>query len=168
MIDVVAIYDQNFRQMFELARPIKATVKEASKLMEHPLETGAVVTDFSIILPVEIELSIIASGAEYKSTYQRLRQSFRNRELLAVQTNTGLYESMLIQSLPHEEDPALFDAITIALSLKEVQLIEAQYAKLTVTKVRNPVHASTVNKGQQQPKDTTSARGSSILYGVFN
>lgn len=169
MIDVVGIYDQNFNQVFETARPIKASVKEDSKLMEHPTETGATITDFSIILPVEIELSIIAVGvAEYRSVYGRIRQAFQARTLFSVQTSTGMYTNQIIQSMPHEEDPALADAIAIAMKLKEVQIVEAQYLALPARKVRNPANASTVDKGQQQPTTASPARAGSVLYGIFN
>lgn len=169
MIDVVGIYDQNFQQVFATARPIKASVKEDSKLMEHPVETGATITDFSIILPVEIELSIIAAGVdEYRAVYGRIRQAFKNRDLFTVQTFTGLYQNQLIQAMPHEEDPALADAIAIALKLKEVQIVEAQYLSLPASKVRNPANASTVDKGQQQPAEASTARSGSVLYGIFN
>jgi hypothetical protein len=168
--DIVAIFDQNFNQLFRLARPIKAAIKEDSKLMEHPVETGATITDHSIILPIEIELSLITTRGEYLDVYQRLRQAFKNRDLLVAQTKTGLYENMLIQSMPHEEDPELFDSLTIAVTLKEVQLVTAQFAKLPAKKVRNPSNASTVDKGQQQPKESTkTATGSgSVLFGIFN
>jgi hypothetical protein len=164
--DVVAIYDQNFNQLFELARPLKATIKEDSKVMEHPLETGATVVDHSVILPVEIELSIIPTRGEYRDVYQRIRQSFYNRELLTVQTKTGLYQNQLIQSMPHEEEAELFDTITLALKLREAQFVEAQFNKLPPRAVRNPSNSSTVDKGQQQP--TQSSRGSSILFGIVN
>lgn len=166
--DVVAIFDQNFNQLFELARPIKATVKESAKLMEHPLETGATIIDHTITLPVEIELSMIPTRGEYRDVYQRMRQAFKNRDLFIVQTKTGLYENQIIESLPHEEDPELYDTITLAVKLREVQLVQAQFAKLPPKAVRNPSHASTVDKGQQQPKTSTRSSSGSILFGVFN
>lgn len=168
--DIVAIFDQNFNQLFRLARPIKAAVKEDSKLMEHPLETGATITDHSILLPLEIELSLIATRGEYVDVYQRIKQSFRNRDLLVAQTKTGLYENMIIQSMPHEEDPEMFDSIAIAVTLREVLLVTAQFAKLPAKKVRNPSNSSTVDKGQQQPKTSSkTATGSgSVLFGIFN
>jgi hypothetical protein len=169
MIDVVGIYDENFTQLFETARAIKASVKEDSKLMEHPVETGATITDFSIVLPVEIELALIAPGVDaYRAVYGQIRRAFTSRTVLVVQTWTGLYQNMLIQSMPHEEEPALADAIAIALKLKEVQIVEAQYASLPARRVRNPANASTVNRGQQQPQQATSARSASVLFGIFN
>jgi hypothetical protein len=167
--DIVAIFDQNFNQLFELARPIKATVKEESKLMEHPLETGSTFIDHTILLPVEIEFSIVISRGEYRDVYQRIRQAFHNRELLVVQTKTGQYENQIIQGCPHDESPEMSDTVALALKMREVQLIAAQFDKLPPRAVRNPSNASTVDKGQQQPKTSTRAGGrSSILFGVFN
>lgn len=164
--DVVAIFDQNFRPLFATARPIKATVKEDSKLMEHPLETGATIIDHTIILPYEIELSLILKRGEYRDVYERIRQSFLNRDIVLVQTKTALYDNMIIQSMPHEEEPELFDTIALALKLRHVQIVQAQFAKLPPRAVRNPSNASTVDRGQQQP--TQSTRSSSVLFGVFN
>lgn len=168
--DVVAVFDQNFNQLFRLARPIKATIKEDSKLMEHPLETGATITDHTILLPLEIELSLVMTRGEYLDVYQRIRQSFKNRDLLVVQSKSGLYENMIIQSCPHEEDAEMFDSLSMAVTLREVQLVTAQFAKLPAKKVRNPSNASTVDKGQQQPKESskTATGDGSVLFGIFN
>ena len=38
--DTVAIFDQDYNQLFRNARAIKAVVKEQSKVMEHPVESG--------------------------------------------------------------------------------------------------------------------------------
>jgi len=165
-VDVVGIFNQSFQQLFVTARPIKATVKEDSKLMEHPLETGATIIDHSIILPFEIELSLILKRGEYRNVYERIRQTFINREIVLVQTKTALYDNMIIQSIPHDEEPELFDTIALALKLRHVQIVQAQFAKLPPRSVRNPANASTVDRGQQQ--GTQSTRGASVLFGVFN
>lgn len=164
--DVVGVFNQNFVQVFERARPLKATVKEEAKVFEHPIETGATITDFRIIQPIEIELSLILQSEDYRDVYQQIRQSFLNGELLVVQTKSAVYENQLIQAMPHEEDPAQYDAITLALKLKQAQFVTPQFANLPLRKVRNPANSSTVQKGEQQPKEST--RGSSILFGVFN
>lgn len=163
--DVVGIFDQNFRQLFQTARPIKATIKEASKIFEHPVEDGSTIIDFTITLPVEIELSLMLTGAEYRDVYQNIRQSFKNRDVLSVQTKTATYANMIIESLPHDEDPEQFDAVALALRLREVQFVTAQYATLPAKVVRDKKNATTVNRGQQQPK--TSTKSGSILSELF-
>ena len=122
-------------QLFPNARPMRATIRETSKLMEHPVETGVILTDHHIINPVEIDIPMIVSNTSsgvigaltglttsqaYAATYSEIRQNFINATLLAVKTNVGVYNNMVIADMPHEENPDMFDVITINLHLKQV------------------------------------------------
>jgi hypothetical protein len=161
--DVVCVLDANLSQVFATARPIKAVIKEESKAMEHPLETGAIVTDHRVILPVEIELSLVLSAEDYRGTYRQIRDLFYKGELLTVQTRTESYRSMVIASMPHEENADAFDVVMQALTLKEAQYVEAQF---TDAKVARPRDSRTVQRGEQQPK-AAPERGGSILSRLF-
>lgn len=154
--DYVAIFDQNFTQLFREARAIKAVVKEEAKVMEHPVESGAVITDHRIILPVEIELSLILASEDYQSVYKAIRQYYFNATLLVIQTRAGIYENQLIRSLPHEEDPTMFNALAIALSLKQVQFVQAQFNVVP----KAPANNAVVKRGVQRP--TTVANDTSV------
>jgi len=164
--DSVAVFDQNFNQLFKSARAIKATVKEESKVMEHPIETGAIVTDHRIVLPVEIELSLILNSLDYTNTYKSIRQYYLNGTLLVVQTRTGIYQNQLISSIPHEESPDQYNAISMAISLKEVQFVTAKFSKRT----KKPSDSDTTGRGTQQPQTDIPQSGSAaynfIVGGV--
>lgn len=168
--DVVGVFGPGLNQLFADARPIKATVSETSKVMEHPVEDGTVITDHRIVQPTSIELSMIVSGAFFRSVYQQIKQVFTDGRLLTVQTKTSSYTNMLIEEMPHTEDADLFDAVAVAIKLKEVKFVTAQYGTLPASKVRNPANASTTQKGQQQTTATDPAkpRAQSLLYGVFH
>ena len=167
--DLVGVFNQSFTQVFEKARPLKATIKEEAKVFEHPIETGATITDFRIIQPIEIEISLMLNSEDYKSVYQQIRQLFLNGELLVVQTKAGVYDNQLIQAMPHEEDPAQYDAITLGLKLKQAQFVTPQFATLPRRQVRNKSNSSTVARGEQQKtSQTTSTRSPTVLFGVFN
>jgi len=151
--DYVAVFNQDFDQVFPRARAIKATVKEEAKVMEHPVESGAIISDHRIILPVEIELSLILASIDYQDTYRVIRQYYLNATLLVVQTRAGVYENQLISSMPHEEDPDLYNAITVALKLKQVQFVTAKYGVVP----KKASNSSTVKRGVQNgtpPKST--------------
>jgi len=146
--DLVAVFDQDFNQVFPDARAIKAVVKEEAKVMEHPLENGATIVDHRVILPIEIELSVVLQYATYQDTYNQIRQYYLNATLLIVQTKSGVYYNQLIAAMPHEENPDMFDAITVAIKLQE-----AQFATTTNQFVnKNTNQASTVDRGNQQPR----------------
>ena len=164
-VDVVAVLDSDLNQLFQLARPIKAVVVEDSKAMEHPVEDGSTITDHRVILPVEIELSFILASEEYRDVYQQIRELFYRADLLTVQTRTGSYPNMLITKMPHEETTDLADGTTLAMTLRETIIVEAQFSD---AKVRRAPDSKTVPRGEQQPKTSAQeSRKGSILSGIF-
>lgn len=144
--DSVGVFDQNFNQVFPEARAIKAVVKEQARVMQHPLETGAVTTDHRVILPIEIELSMILTPDTYQDVYRAIKQFYLNATLLVVQTKSSTYNNMLISEMPHEEDPETYNILALALSLKEVQFATTTFAYAP----KDPLNSTTVNKGTQQ------------------
>lgn len=162
--DVIAVLDGNLRQVFAAARPIKASIGRGSKVMEHPLETGALTTDHRVLLPITIELSMLLTSAEYRAVYQQIRDIFIRGDLLTVQTRADSFTSMMIEKIPHEETAEIFDGVALALSLKEAHFVTA---KFTTLKVARPKDSTTKDRGQQQPKATPPARKSSILGSWF-
>ncbi len=151
-VDVVGLFDKRFVQCFVDARPMKALIKASSKTMEHPIESGATITDYRVILPVEIELSMMLTAHAYRNIYSQIFDAYKHGHIFSVQTKAGIYPNMLITDMPHEEDPNIFDALMLTLKLREVVLVEAQYEKLPPHKVKNKTHASTVQRGEQSGK----------------
>ena len=126
-VDSVAVFTQDFTQIFRNARALKAVVKEQSKVMEHPVESGIVITDHRIILPIEIELSLILAQSDYQDVYNAIRGYYLQGTLLVIQTRSGVYQNMLIQAIPHEENPDMYNALALAMTLKQVIFAIAQY-----------------------------------------
>jgi hypothetical protein len=165
-VDVVGVFTEALTQVFERARPIKAEVMPDSKVMEHPLETGASVVDHRIILPVQINLSMLLTSVDYASVYNQVRDLFNRGELLTVQTRVASYTSMLIEKMPHEESADIADGIALALTLREAFFVTPQFSSI---RVASPRDSSTAKRGEQQPKTTPPAtqRGS-VLSRVFS
>lgn len=170
-VDVVGVFDSEFRQLFSLARPLKGMVREEAKVMEHPVESGSSVADHRVILPVEMELTLMLAGEEYRDTYSAIKDAYLNTELLTVQTKTGSYSDMIIAGMPHEEVGEIFDAVPLYLQLKEVKLVTAQFQALPPAAVKKKSDASTVKRGEQtakpEPVGGDGKRKSSILYGIL-
>lgn len=158
-LDVVAVLDSDFNQLFDLARPMKANINPQSKLMMHPIEDGSLITDFRIILPLEIELGMLITGDEYRSVYQQIKTSFLNADSLIVQTRADTYFNMVIEAMPHDESVDQFDVLPIALKLKEAILIQVQYQALPPEAVATPADQSTVKRGAQQPQNSIAYDG---------
>lgn len=146
--DVVGVFDAStFQQLFVNARPMKATIRETSKVMEHPAETGVILSDHHIINQVEIDLAVMISQEFYSSAYQQLRAAFFASTLLSVQTRAAVYPNMIIADLPHEETADIYDAITVGVHLKQVLFVPAPQTYAPV----NPLNNSTVQNGLQSP-----------------
>lgn len=148
--DIVAILNSKLVQVFPTARPVKGVVNEISKPMEHPVETGVIITDHRIILPVEIEISMILKPEDYRSVYQQIKLLYTNAPFLTVQTKAATYKNMIIAAIPHEENTDLYNAIPLILRLKQVQVVAPQSGTLPASSVKNPVNQSTVPRGNQQ------------------
>lgn len=172
--DVVGIYrgeNGNLEQIFVQARPRLANVKEESQFMAHPVEDGTSITDHRIIQPIEIEIPFVISRNRYLDTYNEIKQTYFRGESLSIRTRTGLYSNMYIVRIPHREDPDMYDAISISITFREVQFVQAQFSALPPNKVVDKKNSSTVPRGTQTPKSTNeaqTAKSSSTLFEVFN
>lgn len=171
--DVVGVFDSNFNPLFTGAKPIKAAINESTKVMEHPVETGITITDHKVIQPVEIQLSLILpsggrfSGDTYRSVFQQIKQAYIKGTLLTVQTKAATYRNMIISDMPHDEDPEMYDAIALAVRLREVLFVTATFGTLPASKVRNKTNASTTQRGQQTGTSTSgTAAEQSILAKI--
>lgn len=164
VVDVVGVFDSGFNQLFPDARAIKASIKEDAKTMEHPIEDGEVITDYRIINPVEINLSLILRPETVEDTYKLIKSYFLGEELLTVQTKVDVYSNMVVQAMPHEEDSALQNTITLAFSVKEAIIVEAQFGQLPPTSVAKKGDSSTVDRGQQEPVEATPAESQSAFF----
>ncbi len=153
-IDVVGIFDINFNQLFADGSPIKATIKDEATFFKHPLESSAVRTDHIIFNPVQIQLAVMLTGEEYRNVYQQIKTAYRGQTQLIVQTKTDTYENMYIQSIPHDEDPDLFDAVIMALTLQETQISVSRFDFIP----ESLANRDTVNRGQQDSEDATESQ----------
>jgi hypothetical protein len=149
-VDIVGIYD-GLLQVYEQARPLKAFVRETSKVMDHPVETGVVLSDHHIINPVEIDLPLVVLAGSYASVYQQIKADFLAATQLTVKTPVNVYGGMIIADMPHEESPEHFNAIIIGMRLKQVlfevpgstQPLPANYSP------SDPANLDTVQSGLQ-------------------
>lgn len=157
-VDVVAITGAGFAPLFSAARPMTAEVHERSSLMEHPLETGAVIADHIVRDPIEIELPVIIVGeANYRNTYALIRATYMAGTLLTVVTRTGSYPNMVLTEIPHEETSGAFDAVGMRIVLREANFVTPKNGSLSQSETKNASQSSTVGRGAQQ---TTAANAS--------
>ncbi len=156
-VDVVQVLDQlSGQQVFAAARPIAASIREASKGLMYPIETGATLTDSIIIEPTEIHIDMLIQQGGYATVYPQIRTGRLTGTLYTVQTRTGTYKNLFIEEMPHEETPEMMSAIRIRLKFKEALFVAPSTSG--ATQIQN-------NFSPASPQDTnTIAQG--LLSGV--
>lgn len=165
----VAIYKDTKEVLagnFLLASSIMScNVTDDAKLCEHPVESGATITDHKIFNPVEIDIRLSLPNYIYRTVYKELRQIYEESPKLRIKTKTGWYSNMVLQGLPHEEKPENYDRIIFDLHFKEVVEIEPKYVKLPTKKLKNAENSSTKKVGDNA---TNSKKRVSILKQIKN
>lgn len=163
-VDVVGVFDSGFQQLFDGARPLRALIREGSKLPEHTVETGATIGDHRVFLPVLIELHMILTPENYQDIFQQIKTAWKDTAALSVQTKADTYSNMFIEEMPHDEQAEMFDTVAVAVKLKQVRFVNAQYAQLPPSKVKKKSNASTTKTGQKQ---ATESKKSSAAYDLI-
>lgn len=160
--DVVAVFDSSYNQVFQLARSMKLNVLPSSKLMDHPIENGATRSDFRVFNPTDLELSVVCTSDNYQAVYQQIKTAYLSGDVFFVTSKADTYSNMMIQAIPHDEIPDMFDVITVAIKMREVILVQTQYQPLPAAQVRDVNDQSTVNTGATTPRP-----GPSLLANAF-
>ena len=154
-IDTIAVFDSNFTQVFQSARPMRDEVKPRAKIMDHPLETGQIISDYKITLPTEIAIILFIPSDVYRDTYQEIWNLWQQSETLTVQTRVASYGNMIISEQPHEEKSDIYDAIIMTIRFRQV-LTPSQSAPFVPA---DPTQADTQAVGQQSSQIVTVVPG---------
>jgi len=144
-------------QVFTAARAMKVNLMPSSKLMDHPIEDGSLVTDFRIVNPKELELSVICTGKNWKTVYNQINTGYLNGELYTITTKSGVYPHMMMQAIPHDEVPDMFDVLAVSIKFREVMMAVTNYTKLPAKQVKKPDDVSTTNRGAVSSTTTSKS-----------
>lgn len=170
--DTVSVLNNNSIQVFENARPIRLTVIPDSQFMIHPVQRKnglQLVADQRILIPLEINIEFILIPESYRDTYQQIYNAYRSSINFFVQSKSRTYGNMFIKSIPHEENPRLYDTISMTISFQEVIPIDVTTQVLSSNEVLNPSDESTIVRGEQASTESTTENenSGSILFDVF-
>lgn len=166
--------DESMEPVLESFAPMRIDVMDEKKATRFQVESGSVRSDHVIENPVEIMVDIILTDDDAQSQFDELTRYYSENKLVSVQCNFGTYTSMLIESIPHVEQSAIYKGAALPVRLVEWREVEPEYGALKQEQVANPEHTSTADRGKQPSRnsgtDTESAkkRGSSILSRWYN
>lgn len=164
-VDVVQILDQDsLQQVFSEARPLRASIREMSRGLRYPIETGAVLTDSIIVLPLEIHLEVFIPNTAYGTVYPALRAARLNGKLLTVQTRTGTYKNMFIEEMPHEETTDVMNAVTMSIRLVEALQVSPRNSSFFIQDNFEPTVPQYQDTTVQGLIQSVAIAGSAVSY----
>ena len=101
---------------------IDAKVSIESDLCDHPVETGIVVTDASILLPISAEVTVAMPTYFAERIYEQMKDMYRlKKDKIILQTKYGLYRNLVLQNIEYELEHDTVDRTKFVLTLREIQ-----------------------------------------------
>lgn len=161
---VVAILDENGNQILSSVVSIGASVAPTKTFAKHQIENGQVVVDDQYDNPTSLTLRVILNPSDYLDVYKTIKLLYENVTNFTIQTKVDVYSNMYLESIPHEEDPSMFNTVSMSLEFTEQLIVASETQVLSTGDVSNQSDASTTDSGT---KSTTEDDGT-VLTRLFN
>lgn len=156
----VILYTEDGEEVLADASIISCRVDDQSKLMEHPIESGAKISDHKVFEPRSIDMTIAFTADGYAEEYRQLFNLYRDCTIMKLQTKAQVYNNLQIESIPHEEKVETMNRMIFNIKLKEAIVVTAQFVKATIVKAKKAPDKPTEEVGQKPPVNE------SALYGA--
>jgi hypothetical protein len=166
--EVTAILGSDGEQVFETARFLAVQVGESKTYSSHPLENGKVATDNEVENQDRINLQLILEPENYVEVFQEIKTLYEAGEAFFIQTRVDTYSNMYIESMPHDEGPAIANTIGLSLSLVEQEIAGSNTQILSSSDVSSSADESTIKSGQKTSTPTvldSTAQAVSNFFG---
>lgn len=130
------------------------------KITDHPVQTGASLTDYAYLQPetliMDIGMTDVAQSIIYGqftgksrsvSAFQILQELQAQRIPLQVTTRLKVYQNMLIETIVSPDDYKTSSALKATVTLREIQFANVQTVKISA----KPNSTNTTNRGTVEP-----------------
>lgn len=166
--DAVALIAPSFRSIGGIIPDCVIEERHFDRLniTEHPVETGAAITDHSfrnpsaVVMKIGFSNSTAASEGWVQAAYQMLLQLMQARQPFDVFTGKRPYSNMLVDTLEVETDVTSEYALNCTAALREIIIVSTQQsgASSPASAQSAPDQTSTVqDAGTQQINPATGA-----------
>lgn len=133
---------------------MSCSISETAQLAEHPLESGAKITDHKVFQPIQVTVTIAFTEENYASEYSELKSLYQNNTYISMKTKTNVYERLQIVGIPHDETPERINRMLFTIQLKEALLASAENAGV-ISSAKGLFNNSTTKFGAKQLSDTS-------------
>lgn len=105
---------------------VSARVNIESDLCDHPIETGKVLTDASIIQPVSAQVEVAMPTFFAERIYTSMDNLQKKKEdKIILQTKYGVYKNLVLQSFSYALENKTVDRTVFTLILREIMEVKS-------------------------------------------
>lgn len=169
----MSLIDDAFALIFTSSRAIgtlmpHVVVREVGKdemvITEHPVETGAPITDHAYLRNAEIEMTVgwsdstAAQSGYCREVYEELLALQRSRQPFDVFTGKRSYTNMLLSGITQETSVATENVLLVQARLREINIVSTQTTAAPASAQASPDKTNPtadVGSKQLQPSKTT-------------
>lgn len=140
---------------------LRSTHTSRLNITQHPVQTGAAVTDHAFLQPKELTMEIGMSDVatslipgQFTGGWSRSVQAFKVlqelqalRVPLQVHSRLGLYQNMLIEELTAPDDFTTLYGLRCTVTMREIMVSQVRTVKIS----SNPAVTDHANRGKQEP-----------------
>lgn len=137
---------------------INANVEDTIKLFEHPLETGATITDHMIVDPNQVSLEAMIDNQD-ADTLKQLEFLCLNGIPLKLRVNNKIIPRAVVKDKPFALSSQAFDKTRYSITFRQEEEVDPVYTSMPPKKVRNKANASRVNSGVKQAQPVNRSWG---------
>lgn len=143
---------------------INVSFEDSIKLFEHPLETGAVITDHMIIDPNQASVEAMISNDD-AATLKELEYLCLNGISLKIRVNNKIIPRCVIKDKPFGLSASTLDKTKYNITFRQEEEVDPVYTSMPPRKVRNKANSSRVNSGVKQAQPVKNSWLRSALRG---
>lgn len=140
---------------------LRETLVDTTTITQHPVETGASITDHAYNNPARVVLELgfgnkgiaraLFGASSPSEVYQRLQDLNTARTPFDLLTTRRAYNNMLIESMAATADDKTKSILLITLSFQQIIVVSTSNVQLTQTKQATPAATTgTVDAGTKQ------------------
>lgn len=156
--------DDKLKEVLQKLEITRVAIEDNAKTFEHPIETGAVITDYEIFDPNKASIQAYIANND-RETLTELEYLYQNGIPLKIRAGSKIVENVLIDGKPYEITSDVFDKTLYSITLKGFLEVTPVYLKLDKAKVRNKSNASRVNMGIKQAQPKKKSWLASAIFG---
>lgn len=142
---------------------VEETHADALRITDHPVESGASISDHAFAMPETVTITAAASAThgDIRAVYEKLLELQRAREPFDVVTGKRAYTDMLVERLSVKTDKERENVLWFSAACKKIRIVGVKEAALAPrgNQALERSTAGPVDAGRKSPVAVDAAGG---------